>query len=182
VRTLLGRSTFVRAVSVCGIAAAATVLVASNAYADTTCAYFTLAQPNWAAGGPGPHTWNSSAIILNFQSDGNLVIYLRNSNGTEGAPVWASGTAESELTAAGLGDLPVTQLDWSAAGEIFLEDTNGGNVCTIGINGALAPGGSAVLQDDGNFVFYNTSHVATWAISGGFHDYGTNYCGATGQL
>ena len=178
-RTLLGRSKFARAVAVCGITAAATVLAASNAYADTTCAYFTLDQPNWLAGGPGPHSWNSSSIILNFQTDGNLVIYARNSNGTEGKALWASGTAYYQLPS---GTLPVTQLDWSSQGYIILQDTFGNTVCTIGAQGPnYAPGGAAVLQDDGNFVFYNTNHVATWATWGAFKNYGVTYCASTGQ-
>ena len=178
-RTLLGRSKFARAVAVCGVTAAATVLAVGNAYADTICAYFTYSQPNWLAGGPGPHTWNSSSIILNFQSDGNLVIYARNSNGTEGKALWASGTAYYQLTP---GTNPVTQLDWSSQGYISLQDANGNVVCNIGAMGPnYAPGGTAVLQDDGNFVFYDTNHVATWATWGGFYDWGTTYCGSTGQ-
>ncbi|HEY3611561.1 MAG TPA: hypothetical protein VGL06_28965 [Pseudonocardiaceae bacterium] len=58
----------------------------------------------------------------------------------------------------------MTDLDWSQSGYIKLLNSSGGIVCTVGAL-SPAPGGVAQVQDDGNFVFYDTSGNPTWATA-----------------
>ncbi len=160
-----------RTLTVAAMVAAATALTVTTASADTRCAYFTTSQPDWAPG----TTWGSwpnggyvgpNAVYIDFQTDGNLVLR----NGRTGNAVWASGTW-------GTG---VTRLDWSAsASGIVLYKYDGSIECTIA--GYNASGGWAQVQDDGNFVFYNSSGAAEWATSWGWGTSQFNYCGVTGH-
>ncbi|WP_329564359.1 hypothetical protein [Kitasatospora sp. NBC_01266] len=131
--------------------AAALSLTATGANATVGAgiqtATFTLAQGNWSSNYATYNANNGYEIIL--QTDGNFVLY--NGNGTA---LWASGTD-------GKG---VTQLDWSQSGYVKLLNSSNGVVCTLGAL-SPAPGGQAVLQNDGNFVFYNTAGNATWATN-----------------
>lgn len=143
--------------------AAAIGLTATDALADSAVATFTLSQPDWQL-----NTYvmeNNVYSSLYLQPDGNLVLY-KEVNDVGVQALWASGTN-------GRG---VTHLDWSASGYIKLLNSSGGIVCTIGAL-SPSPGGRAVIQDDGNFVFYNTSGQATWA-SGTyrFSQGNLNYC------
>ncbi|GAA4629307.1 hypothetical protein GCM10023196_049510 [Actinoallomurus vinaceus] len=163
--SLRGGTTLARAVTLCGIAAAATGLLATSASADTVCAFFTSSQSDWYAW--NNTTWGSwvlskgpsyNSIYIKFQSDGNLVVYRQRDN----AVMWASGTWGRN----------VTDLDWSvSAGGILLKRADGSVVCQIG-EGAST--GRAQVQEDGNFVFYNDVSEATWSIWG--TPYTTNYC------
>lgn len=85
----------------------------------------------------------SSSVHLVFQCDGNLVLY-RNS---DGHAMWASGTT-------GFGHPNV--LIFHEDGFINLSEGIA-DKCQIGTGGA-----TAVVQDDGNFVFYGPGGNATW--------------------
>jgi len=145
-RFLPRRATLARAATVCGIVAAATGLTATNSFADDVCADFTLSNADWYS-----NNWTaaySSSVHLVFQGDGNLVLYTNS-----GGVLWASGSYGQN----------VTDLDWSAStGGILLKHKDGSIACRIGAN---AQGGWAQVQDDGNFVFYNSQGSATWAAS-----------------
>ena len=120
---------------------------ATDAFADTTCATFTLAQADWNALDE-PYA-ASSSVYLQFQDDGNLVLYRLSDNYV----LWASGTE----------DRGVTDLDWSQSrGGIILKYSNGSVACYIGSG---ASNGWAAVQNDGNFVFYAPGKVAKWAMS-----------------
>ncbi|WP_329578592.1 hypothetical protein OG500_09520 [Kitasatospora sp. NBC_01250] len=105
--------------------------------------------PNFGCGA----AWYAAQTTLKFQCDGNLVLY-RNS---DGHAMWATGTY-------GTTNNP-TILDFSHNGDIEMlrtEDWGTGVFCDLGSDNP-APGGTAVIQDDGNFVIYNTAGQATWA-------------------
>ncbi|KJK58402.1 hypothetical protein [Saccharothrix sp. ST-888] len=154
------RKTLTRAAMVCTAAAAVIGLTGTNAMAagdwDATAANFTLNQPDWYAG----NSANSSSANLVFQSDGNLVLYAN-----DGRALWASGTY-------GQG---VNHVDWSASGYIKLQHDND-TICTIGkLNSA--PGGRAVVQADGNFVFYQANGSPAWSSGTNGLSQGTaDYC------
>ncbi|WP_052681793.1 hypothetical protein [Saccharothrix sp. ST-888] len=152
-----------RAALVCAAAAGALGLTATTAMADASVATFTLAQPDWQAGQSGAGA-NNLLTGLNFLDDGNLVLY--GYDGETDYPLWASGTS-------GKG---VTHLDWSKSGYVKLLDASDNVVCTLGkLN--PAPGGHAEVQDDGNFVFYDTNGNATWSTGTYGHRRGNmNYC------
>ena len=164
--TLRGRTKLARAVTVCGIAAAATTLAVTSASADTICAYFSTSQPDWSA--KNNTTWGSwvlsqgptyNSIYIDFRADGDLLVIRQRDK----AVMWASGTS----------NIGVTDLDWSsAAGGILLKNAKGSVICQIG-GGAST--GHAQVQEDGNFVFYNDLNEATWSIWGTAPT--TNYCG-----
>ncbi|MDH6112369.1 hypothetical protein P3T36_003780 [Kitasatospora sp. MAP12-15] len=141
--TTTTRKRVTRAALVVTAIGSALALAAGPALADSTAAGFNLSQPDWYAGA----STYSSSVNLQFQSDGNLVLYV---NG--GGPIWASGSE-------GRG---VTHVDWSQSGYVKLLNSGNGVVCELG-QGNPAPGGWASVQDDGNFVFYNSSGRATWA-------------------
>ncbi|WP_159401262.1 hypothetical protein [Streptomyces sp. NRRL B-24484] len=140
------------------------------AMADASVATFTLAQPDWQVGQSA--SANNLQAGLYFLADGNLVLY--GFNGESDYPLWASGTS-------GKG---VTHLDWSKSGYVKLLDSAGRIVCTLGALNP-APGGRDELQDDGNFVFYDTSGHATWSTGTYGHRKGVSGHGrlpAGGQL
>lgn len=152
-----------RALFVGGVLSAALGLTAGSAYATEgpgdIVAYFRLQQGDWSCSN---QVYESIEVLLEFQCDGNLVLYSVDS----GKALWASGTS-------GKG---VTDLDWSQSGYIKLENSKGTVVCTIGATDP-APGGVAIVQDDGNFVFYNTAGNATWASDTNGEKQGTkDYC------
>lgn len=138
-----------RALFVGGVLSAALGLTAGSAYATEgagdIAAYFVLNQPDWSCSN---EVYASMTAYLEFQCDGNVVLYNRDT----GSAMWATGTA-------GKG---VTDLDWSQSGYLKLEKSNGTVVCTVGATDP-APGGVVIVQDDGNLVFYNTSGNATWS-------------------
>jgi hypothetical protein len=142
---------------VAGAIASAVCLTTTDAFATVGAGVqagtFTLAQADWSCGQAATDWLGSSGFMLEFQCDGNLVLYALGPESE--TPIWASGT---DTTAA---KKPVT-LDFSASGYIKLIDSAGTIVCTMGALNP-APGGQAVVQNDGNFVFYNTSGTATWA-------------------
>ncbi|MEV4614119.1 hypothetical protein AB0K43_16215 [Kitasatospora sp. NPDC049258] len=151
------RRTLTRAALVCTAAAAALGLAGTDAMADSAAATFTLGQGDWWAGS----SVSSSNTHLDFQSDGNLVLYANS-----GRVLWASGTD-------GRG---VTHVDWSASGYVKLQDSNNNTLCTVG---KLSPaaGGRAMVQDDGNLVFYRSNGSVAWASdTSGFAQGNTNYC------
>ncbi|BFV61196.1 hypothetical protein KCMC57_up63000 [Kitasatospora sp. CMC57] len=158
------RRAAVRTALVC--TAAVTAITASGTEAmalpgGATAASFTLAQPDWYAGASVSASFYTR---LTFQSDGNLVLY--SVSDTQDSPLWASGTY-------GMG---VTRMVWSQSGYIKLVNSSGGIVCTIGAL-SPAPGGIARVQNDGNFVFYDTDGDPTWASGTDGHSYGNrNYC------
>ncbi|MDH6135284.1 hypothetical protein P3T37_004694 [Kitasatospora sp. MAA4] len=119
---------------------------ATSASAADSSIALSSSTPNYSCG--TQTTWWSNSVHLTFQCDGNLVLY-RNS---DGHAMWASGTYRSPT--------PNT-LDFSHLGWIELDSATYG--CKIGSWPNQAPEGRAVVQDDGNFVIYNTSGVATWS-------------------
>ncbi|MFJ1709464.1 hypothetical protein [Kitasatospora sp. NPDC088346] len=163
-RTSRLRKAAVRTALVCTAAVTALATSGTEAMAlpgGITAARFTLPQPNWYAGASVSAGNNAR---LTFQSDGNLVLYAVSD--TQDWPLWASGTD-------GMG---VTHVNWSQSGYIKLENSTGGVVCTIGAP-SPAPGGSARVQDDGNFVFYDTDGRPTWASGTYNQSVGNrNYC------
>ena len=163
-----------------GLSATLVATSAGFAAADEVCAYFNTGQADWVAGGgpngSAPSSWTSwdlfhsspgpNDIILKFQADGNLVIYNARTNAVE----WATGTYGSD---------PAVYLDWSYGlddgnGGILLEDANHNDICHI--EGGNVQNGTARLQSDGNFVFYNTSGKAVWASWWGGRPSYRNYC------
>ncbi|MFJ1709815.1 hypothetical protein [Kitasatospora sp. NPDC088346] len=155
------RKTLTRAAMVCTAAAAVVGLTGTNAMAggewDAPAADFTLNQSDWYPGA----SVNSSSVTLVFQGDGNLVLYSNN----DGRALWASGSY-------GQG---VNHVDWSASGYIKLQHDND-TICTIGkLNSA--PGGRAVVQSDGNFVFYRADGSAAWSSgTNGLSQRTVDYC------
>jgi hypothetical protein len=146
---------------IAALSATGLFLSTTNAFADTQAATFTASQPDW---GPGTTVYSNS-IHLTFQDDGNLVIY---SNST-GQALWASGTW-------GTG---VDRLDWSAGDQAIdlYVGNNAWPLCKIaGYSGSYR----AMVQDDGNFVFYDRNGNATWATSWGWGSQ-YNYCGISGH-
>ncbi|WP_159401194.1 hypothetical protein [Streptomyces sp. NRRL B-24484] len=141
------RAKAARAAMVCAAAVAALGLTTTQAMAggtwDAQAANFTLNQGDWYAGS----FVNSSSAKLVFQSDGNLVLYSNDG----GRALWASGSY-------GQG---VNRMVWSASGYIKLQHDND-IVCTIGKLDS-APGGRAMVQADGNFVFYRYDGSAAWS-------------------
>ncbi|MFJ1709816.1 hypothetical protein [Kitasatospora sp. NPDC088346] len=160
--TSTARGRLWRAALVCTAAAGALGLTGTTAMADTSVATFTLAQPDWQTGQSAGS--NNELTGLYFQADGNLVLY--GFDGEVDYPIWASGTN-------GKG---VTRLDWSKSGYVKLLDSSGRIVCTLGAL-SPAPGGHADVQNDGNFVFYDTDGHATWSTGTYNHRRGNlNYC------
>ncbi|MGE7435364.1 MULTISPECIES: hypothetical protein [Kitasatospora] len=138
-------------------------MTATTAMADASVATFTLAQPDWQAGGSGAGS-NNLLTGLYLLADGNLVLY--GYDGEDQYPLWASGTS-------GKG---VTTLDWSKSGYVKLMNSSGHIVCTMGALNP-APGGHAEIRDDGNFVFYDVNGNATWSTgTAGHHRGNMNYC------
>ncbi|MGC0315055.1 hypothetical protein [Kitasatospora acidiphila] len=119
--------------------------------AGVRVAQFTLSQADWSVNDVIFTTGGGYELTL--QSDGNLVLY-KTVSGPGQQAIWASGTK-------GKG---VTNVDWSQSGYAKLLNGSGGVVCTLGMLNP-APGGQAVLQNDGNFVFYNTAGNPTWATN-----------------
>ncbi|MDH6129085.1 hypothetical protein [Kitasatospora sp. GP82] len=155
------RKTVIRAATVCTAAVAVVGLAGTNAMAagdyDSTAAYFTAGQGDWYAG----YNTNSSSVNLVFQSDGNLVLYTNDGS----RALWASGSY-------GQG---VNHVDWSQSGYIKLQHDND-TICTIGKSNP-APGGHAVVQADGNLVFYRADGSAAWSSGTNGLSQGTaNYC------
>ena len=85
---------------------------------------------------------------LTMQSDGNLVVY-RNS---DGRPLWASNTAQTDVTRA------IMQGD----GNFVLYHVN--NAPAWASNTVGAPGSFVVMQNDGNFVIYRPN-FPIWATN-----------------
>ncbi|WP_405015722.1 hypothetical protein OHV05_00425 [Kitasatospora sp. NBC_00070] len=158
------RKAAVRTALVCTAAVTAVTASGTEAMAlagGSTAARFTLAQADWY---PGASVSASYYTRLTFQSDGNLVLYALSD--TQDWPLWASGTN-------GMG---VTRVVWSQSGYVRLLNSSGGTVCTLGAL-SPAPGGTARVQNDGNFVFYDTDGDPTWASStAGFATGNRNYC------
>lgn len=103
---------------------------------------------------PGELTWHSRPVVmatkghvLTLQEDGNVVLYRtgRRSNGDDPGPVckrepiWATDTV-------GRG----AYFDFQSNGDLVVHSREGGVVWKSG------PGGSLVLQEDGNLVLYST--------------------------
>ncbi|GAA1983286.1 hypothetical protein GCM10009838_51220 [Catenulispora subtropica] len=139
------------------------------AHADTIVANFTLSFPDTYPG----TTWYSGNFELTFQSDGNLVLY----RWTDWKVMWATGTWGYDG-----GKGPATRIDWSSSGWAQIYNKYGERICYLAHNnangGPYAPGGRAMLQDDGNFVFYTTADQPNWSTG----TYGgrvatNNYCG-----
>ncbi|MDH6139710.1 MULTISPECIES: hypothetical protein [Kitasatospora] len=158
-RTIMKRSSIGGAVTKAALVGTAVVaalsLTATEANATVGAgirsATFTLSQADWYPGTNG-YTENFPYAIA-LQADGNFVLTKWDSNGAPHT-IWASGTN-------GKG---VTHIDWSQSGYAKLEDSNNNIVCTLGALNP-APGGQAVMQNDGNFVFYNSAGNPTWATN-----------------
>jgi len=144
-RKLLGRALLVGGALVAIFCLTGTAASAAPATVGPgfTAASFTLQQADWRCNS----IIRSATVKLVFQCDGNLVLYLLSNN----TPLWATGTYGSG----------VTDLDWSQSGYLKLLNSSGGTVCTVGAL-SPAPGGIAQVQNDGNFVFYDTSGNPTW--------------------
>jgi hypothetical protein len=157
-RIALRAAAVVGAAALVGAATAGSALAAVGA--GTPVAHFTLAQKNTTPGTIFSETsvannqWVDS-YQLDFQADGNLVVYfnvhIQSTGANTRTALWATGQNSN-----------VKQLDWSQSGYLKLENASGTALCTLGA-GKPAPGGVAQLQQDGNFVFYTTGGTATWA-------------------
>ncbi len=108
---------------------------------------------------------------LTLQTDGNLVLYQRNSNGSE-TPTWASNTNGSASAS----------LYFQNDANLVIYSNNNTPLnpgSAIWASGLYNPGGfysdlsnlnnmpHYLLQDDGNFVLYWPTHLATYNGSGG---------------
>ena len=153
-----------RAAAVVGSAALVGAATAGSALAavgaGTTVAKFTLAQANTTPGTVFSVTASANSqwvdsYELDFQADGNLVVYfnvhIQSTGANTKTALWATGQNSN-----------VKLLDWSQSGYLKLESAYGITLCTLGASNP-APGGVAQLQQDGNFVFYTTGGTATWA-------------------
>jgi hypothetical protein len=157
-RFALRAAAVVGSATLVGAATAGSALAAVGA--GTTVAKFTLAQANTTPGTVFSVTASANSqwvdsYELDFQTDGNLVVYFNVHIQATGAntttALWATGQNSN-----------VKLLDWSQSGYLKLESAYGITLCTLGASNP-APGGVAQLQQDGNFVFYTTGGTATWA-------------------
>lgn len=83
---------------------------------------------------------------LTFQTDGNLVVYYKNST----SPFWASNTV-------GVGNRAIFQSD----GNLVVYDKS--NRAVFNTNTSNKNSDRLVIQNDGNLVIYNTSGASVWA-------------------
>lgn len=84
---------------------------------------------------------------LTFQTDGNLVLYYRNSS----SPIWSSNTV-------GVGSRAIFQAD----GNLVVYDRSNKAVFNTNTNNKNAD--KLAVQNDGNLVIYNTSDNPIWAV------------------
>ena len=105
-----------------------------------------------------PHSWTSLTTHLDYQSDGNLVLYCTGVQGGEGAgtPLWASNTAGLRSPTAFL----VFQSDGNLV--IYLGPGRTNPVWSTMTSGN--PGDFALVQNDGNFVVY-AGQQPLWATT-----------------
>ncbi|MER6853990.1 FG-GAP-like repeat-containing protein [Streptomyces flaveolus] len=92
-------------------------------------------------------TLTSNSARLTMKADGNLAV---TANGT-GTTLWSTGTGGHAGATA----------RFTTDGNLTVVDTDGTTV--LWESHTSAPGGTAVLQDRGNFVVYNASGEAQWA-------------------
>ncbi|MGW4384378.1 hypothetical protein [Kitasatospora sp. NPDC004531] len=99
-----------------------------------------------------PGQWlDSNSVWLLNQPDGNLVLYRKR----DGAALWSSGTWNR-----GKSNLVVS--DYPNYGALHLMPVNGAQaIWSVPVKGASGVYGE--VQDDGNFVLYNSGHQALWS-------------------
>ncbi|OKI99998.1 hypothetical protein AMK19_30015 [Kitasatospora sp. CB01950] len=92
----------------------------------------------------------SNTVWLVNQADGNLVLYRKR----DGAALWSSGTWNR-----GSSMLVLSESQWNPA--LFLRDNAQRVTWSISVKGSSDLRG--VVQDDGNFVIYNSAGAALWS-------------------
>lgn len=125
-----------------------TLGIAPAAQADSIGKYIDLSSGTVTFNQATPHTWASTTVHLNWQADGNLVLYC---NGSDKV-LWATNTVYTgdftNYLVFGGGEIQIDDPDlspiWHESGEDSVNDY-------------------AYVQNDGNFVIYAPNGTPEWA-------------------
>jgi hypothetical protein len=108
-------------------------------------------KPGWKLGINERLNSTSGKLIAAFENSGNFVIYR--TDGSKSRPLWAKNAV----------GYTVTHLTMTSDGDLAAIYNNGGldvEIWRLGIGGRGAV--EAIMQSDGNFVFYNAQGQAVW--------------------